>query len=119
MNCLWLKEALGTAADLLPEGNDKFSFPGQFTLYSGAHAAALDIAMSLEYFIRPEMGAVGAGLIGFPVSVAMGYFTYCNSPECAWIETVLKYVRRRYDIPLDTFLESMFTGRILQIVRQP
>jgi hypothetical protein len=119
MTCGWLKATLGSAIALLPEGDDAFSYPEKFSLHAGAHKTAFDIAMSLEYFINPAMGGVGAGLIGFPVAVAMGFFQFCNLPELAWFDTVLRYVRREYDIPLDTFLESMATGEILKLVRQP
>jgi hypothetical protein len=118
MACRWLKETLGTVYDVLPSADDAFSHPQHVSLQPASRSCALNIGKSLEFFIRPEMGGAIIGLIAFPMSVAMGYFEYCHEPELAWFWTVLRYVRVKYAIPLDSFLESMFTEEILKLIRQ-
>jgi hypothetical protein len=115
--CCWLREVLGSIFELLSGGADAFSYPENSTLGSAAQTCAINIAQSLEYFVKPEMGGLGIGLVGFPMSVAMGYFQYSNAPEKAWFEIILRYIRREYAVPLDGLLESMFKREILKLVR--
>lgn len=115
--CIWLREFLGPAFNLLPITDDPFSYPEHHTLYSGACSSATSIAQSLEYFVQPERGGLGVGLIGFPMAVAMGFYEYCHSPKREWFDVVLRYIRETHAIPLDTFLESMFNTDILKLVR--
>jgi hypothetical protein len=116
--CVWLREFLGPAFAILPITDDPFSYPEHELLYSGACSSATNIAQSLEYFIQPERGGLGFGLIGFPMAVAMGFFEYCNSTKKEWFDIVLKDLRDSHAIPLDTFLESMFNEEILKLVRK-
>jgi hypothetical protein len=118
MACRWLIEKLGTVYDVLPSHEDAFSYPEHVSLHHASRSCALNIGKSLEFFIRPELGGAIIGLIAFPMSVAMGYFEYCRAPELAWFWTVLRYVRMKYAIPLDSFLESMFTEEILKLIKQ-
>jgi len=72
----------------------------------------------MEYFVRPGICGRFAGLIGFPMSVAMGYFQHNGGSELAWFDTVLGFLREKYHIPLDTFLQSIFEDADLQLIRQ-
>jgi hypothetical protein len=98
----------------LEKGN--FSFPPNPLLYSNAHACACNISQSLEYFIMTEKtGGIGAGRIAFPISVAKGFFENTNAPEQTYFGVVLRFLRQKYGIPLDKFLESMFNDAILKL----
>ncbi|KAI4198309.1 MAG: hypothetical protein LQ348_002038 [Seirophora lacunosa] len=45
------------------------------------HITAVNIAQSVGYFIRPEMGILGPQLISFPMGVALMYFMTSNDPN--------------------------------------
>lgn len=45
------------------------------------HITAVNIAQSVGYFIRPEMGILGPQLISFPIGVALMYFMASNDPN--------------------------------------
>ncbi|KAL8958035.1 MAG: hypothetical protein Q9193_004830 [Seirophora villosa] len=45
------------------------------------HITAVNIAQSVGYFIRPEMGILGPQLISFPMGVALMYFMASNDPN--------------------------------------
>jgi hypothetical protein len=115
--CRWLKQVLGPAFHLLYTEEDAFSYPENQMLLSETHSDAVHIAQAMEFFIKPEIGGLGVGLIGFPVSVAMGYFDHFDSPGKAWCRMVLRYVKRKYAVPLDDFLESMFNSEILKLIK--
>jgi hypothetical protein len=117
ITCCRIRSILGHALYSLTGGDDMFSYPENSKLCSAAHSCAISIAQSLEYFVKPEKGGLGIGMLGFPITVAMGYLRYSNAPESAWFDIVLRYIRQEYAVPLDGLLESMFKGELSKHVR--
>jgi hypothetical protein len=115
--CVWLQTALGPGCELLPSTTDKFSLRANSTIYASAYNCAMNIAKSLEYFLRPEIAGIRAYLMGFPMTVAMGFFQYFDLAEDAWFQTVLRYLRDVEGIPLGDFLDSCASSKMLMLVR--
>jgi hypothetical protein len=91
--------------------------PSQHTPRAGPHLALL-ITQSLEYFAQPSMGLVGAQQVGFPFSVAMGYYAHVNpdSKEMRWMRVVLRRLGEM-GVGIEGFLNSMFEQRKLVLVK--
>jgi hypothetical protein len=91
--------------------------PSQHTPKAGPHLALL-ITQSLEYFAQPSMGLVGAQQVGFPFSVAMGYYAHVNpdSKEMRWMRVVLRRLGEM-GVGIEGFLDSMFEQRKLVLVK--
>jgi hypothetical protein len=82
---------------------------------STCHDLAILIAQSLEYFAQPDTGLVGAQQVGFPTSVAMGYFSFFNSREVQWFKVIFRRLRG-LNVGIEGFLESMFKEQGLQLM---
>ena len=71
-----------------------------------ARSLALLIVQSLEYFVHPEMGLMGTNLIGFPLSVAQGFFEHAGTEEVLWFEVIFQRISELKS-GLSGFLEDM------------
>jgi hypothetical protein len=91
--------------------------PSQHTPKAAPYLALL-ITQSLEYFTQPSMGLVGAQQVGFPFSVAMGYYAHINpeSKEMRWMRIVLRRLGGM-GVGIEGFLNSMFEQRKLVLVK--
>lgn len=96
--------------DPLPYNFIRFTTPG------AARSLALLIAQSLEYFVHPDMGLLGTNIIGFPLSVTQGYFSYTNSEELLWFDVIFQRIRDMGS-GLRGFLKDMAERRTVELVR--
>ena len=85
-----------------------------FTSSHKAQALALLITQSLEYFVHPDMGFMGTNVIGFPLSVAHGFFQHAGTDELLWFEVIFQ---RMSDLKsgLSGFLDDMAKRRTLKL----
>jgi hypothetical protein len=85
---------------------------------NSGRSLALLIAQSLEYFVHPDMGLMGTNLIGFPMSVAQGFFTYTGSKEILWFDVIFQRIREMKS-GLGGFLDDMAKGDTVKLVAHP
>ncbi len=90
---------------------------GKVSPQKSAQTFALYIAQSLEYFLHPDMGLLGTNFVGFPLAVAQGYFESCGAKEALWFDVIFKRMREMRS-GLAVFLEDMYKGRTLTLVRR-
>ena len=67
---------------------------------------ALLIAQSLEYFVHPDMGFMGASFIGFPMAVAQSALRHVDAPELAWFDVIFGRMRHMRS-GVGSFLKGM------------
>jgi hypothetical protein len=82
---------------------------------TACHDLALLITQSLEYFVQPDTGLVGAQQVGFPISVALGYFKFFECKETLWFRVIFRRLRE-LNVGIEGFLESMFTEQGLKLL---
>ena len=90
---------------------------GRMAPQQSAQTFALHIAQSLEYFLHPDMGLLGTNFVGFPLAVAQGYFQSCGAKEALWFDVIFNRMREMRS-GLAVFLEDMYKGRTLTLVRR-
>ncbi|ETN39413.1 uncharacterized protein HMPREF1541_05636 [Cyphellophora europaea CBS 101466] len=77
---------------------------------------AINIVKSMEYFVQPEMGLVGAQQIAYPMSIVMGYLTYWNRQERMWFPVIFRRLKE-LNIGIEGFLVDTFKGNELRMIR--
>jgi hypothetical protein len=71
------------------------SIPSE-TLQANSRRYAVNIAQAIDYFLLPEMGALGADLISFPMGLAYRFFSQSQEHEiCAWFVNSLENMKKR------------------------
>ncbi|KAJ9607651.1 hypothetical protein H2200_007729 [Cladophialophora chaetospira] len=86
------------------------------TFTSNPRTLALLIAQSLEYFVHPDMGLLGTNIIGFPLSVAQGYFQHTGAVEVLWFDVIFERITALRS-GLRGFLDDMAKGNTVKLVR--
>jgi hypothetical protein len=76
----------------------------------------LRIAQSLEYFILPENGLLGAEYVKYAIPIAMGYMAFWKWPEQMWFKVLFKRMKE-LNLGVEGFLADMFRGQELRLVR--
>lgn len=77
-------------------GNVNISGTSSKALHEKARSYAVNIAQSIEYFLLPEMGALGADLISFPMGLAYRFFNQSHEQGiCMWFEKSLENMKKR------------------------
>lgn len=70
-------------------------FPSEI-LHENSRSYAVNIAQAIDYFLLPEMGALGADLISFPMGLAYRFFSQSQEHEiCAWFVNSLENMKKR------------------------
>lgn len=65
-------------------------------LHEMSRTYAANIAQSIDYFLLPEMGALGADLISFPMGLAYRFFSQSQEHDtCAWFVKSLENMKKR------------------------
>jgi hypothetical protein len=85
-----------------------------FTSPHKAQSLALLITQSLEYFVHPDMGLMGTNIIGFPLSIAQGFFQHAGTEEVLWFEVIFQRIS---DLKsgLSGFLDDMAKRNTLKL----
>lgn len=86
---------LQVSLEELTFGSSERPFPSD-TLRSNSRTYAVNIAQAIDYFLLPEMGALGADLISFPMGLAYSFFSQWQEHEiCAWFVNSLENMKKR------------------------
>lgn len=88
--------------------------PPQHT-HSVCFSLAVLITQSLEHFLQPDTGLVGAQQVGFPISVVLGYFSFFDAREMLWIRVIFRRLEE-LNVGIEGFLASMFNESGLQLM---
>ncbi|KPI34655.1 uncharacterized protein AB675_11643 [Cyphellophora attinorum] len=67
--------------------------PGEIFGAERACRMALQVAQSLEYFVRPGMGLAAIDIFGFPITFIYNWLTDRNVPERMWFEVIFGHLR--------------------------
>ena len=117
--CEWVKRSFPLSSDVTPNDDECLATTVFHPLapLSEIHTYALNIAQSLEYFLRPRFGAGGSSLTGFPLTVVMGYFEYFQLPEASWFKVILDRFQS-LGIPMEQFLNGMANEDVAVLVKE-
>lgn len=65
-------------------------------IHEKSRTYAVNIAQAVDYFMLPEMGALGADVISFPMGLAYRFFSQSQEHEiCAWFVNALENMKKR------------------------
>jgi hypothetical protein len=73
------------------------------------------IVKSMEYFVRPEAGLLGAQQLVYPLSIVLGYLTFWDKPEKLWIPVILKKLHES-NVGIEGFMADSFRGTDLKMI---
>ncbi|KAE8154594.1 hypothetical protein BDV25DRAFT_147541 [Aspergillus avenaceus] len=79
------------------------------------HGIAVDIAKSMEYFLRPETVSLASCSLAFPISIALGYFEYYNLPEVQWFRVVFDHIKG-FGVDVGSFIDAVADETDLALV---
>jgi hypothetical protein len=66
------------------------------SIHKKSRSYAVNIAQAIDYFLLPEMGALGADLISFPMGLAYRFFSQSQEHDiCAWFGNSLENMKKR------------------------
>jgi hypothetical protein len=86
---------LQVSLERLTVSSNELPFPSD-TLHANSRTYAVNIAQAVDYFLLPEMGALGADLISFPMGLAYRFFSQSQEHEiCAWFVNSLENMKKR------------------------
>lgn len=76
---------------------------------------AINIVKSMEYFVRPEAGLLGAQQLIYPMSIVLGYLSFWDRPEKQWFPVILRRLHE-LNVGIEGFVADSFRGSDLQMI---
>lgn len=76
------------------------------SIFQKLYKLAIDILVSFEFFLHPDMGQTGVDFLGLPVNLVYGFMKHKNFAELRWFSVLFERMREMSP-GFAAFLESM------------
>lgn len=110
---MWLRGQRPEAAAAMDGVVPAFLPPDQVAV---CDELAVKLVKSMEYFVQPEAGLLGAQQIVYPISIVLGYLTFWEKPERLWFPVIVRRLHE-LNVGIEGFLADTFKGTELKMIR--